>query len=162
MPRRRDPDTLDMIGFDPVGADFMVSADERRALLGLGPLCMALYYSALKPFAKGDGRVYAQSYYRLSQILMCRAEPGTGGPKPAEPSKKQLRSAIDRLETWGLVKRSGAFNEQRGVLQIWLVHGVGGTSAKSKRAGVRAGSKTAAARANASDQPELSTEQGRG
>lgn len=141
MPRRRDADTLDMFGFDPIGADFMVTADERRALLGLGPLCMALYYSCLKPFAKGNGRVYAQSYYRLAEILRHRREPGQAGRMQPDPTTKQLRGALDRLEQWGLVQRSAAENEAKGVLQIWLTHGVGGTAPRAIRAGVRAGSK---------------------
>lgn len=145
MPRKRDPDTLDLIGFDPVGDDFSVSAAERRALLGLGPLCMALYYSALKPFAKKDGRIYAQSYYRLAEILKHRREPGTGGPKQADPTKKQLRSALDALEQWGLIDRAPLYNEQRGVLQIWLRHGAGEALPESNRAGVRAGSEHAQA-----------------
>lgn len=149
MARRRDPDTADMFGFDAIGADFSVSADERRALLGLGPLCMALYYSCLKPFTKGDGRVYAQSYYRLAEILKHRRDEGAAGCPQLDPSRKQLRGAIDRLERWGLVKKNDSLNEQKGVLQIWLVHGVGGTAPDSIRAGIRAGSKTAASRASA-------------
>lgn len=140
MPRRRDPDTLDLIGFDPIGQDFSVTADERKALLGLGPLCMALYYAALKPFAQRDGRIFAASYYRLAEILKHRREPGASGPKPLDPTRKQLRSALDSLEAWGLIERPSVFNEQRGCLEIRLRMGVGGSVAASNRAGVRAGS----------------------
>lgn len=139
MTRRRIDYAIepDMFGFDAIGADFMSSAIERRALLGLGPLAMAVYWACLKPFAKGDGRVYALSYYRLLQILK-HARTGAGRPKQ-DPTLKQLRDCISALERVDLVIRDHVGNEQKGVLQIWLRHGVGGTATKRIRAGQRAG-----------------------
>ncbi|MEO8805856.1 MAG: hypothetical protein ABI433_07230 [Burkholderiaceae bacterium] len=148
MTRRLDLTTADMFGFDPIGADFTSSAQERAALFGLSCLAIALYYACLKPFAKGNGRVYAQSYYRLAQVLTHRRA-HSRGVLTEVPTKKVLRGGLDALEQAGLVIRPKAENTQKGILQIWLVHGVGGTLGDSRRAGKRAGSKTAATRMNA-------------
>lgn len=148
MTRRVDLTTPDMFGFDPIGADFTSSAQERAALLGLSCLAVALYYACLKPFAKGDGRVYAGSYYRFAQILTHR-RPNNRGVQIETPTPKVLRGGVEALERAGLVIRPKAENTQKGVLQIWLVHGVGGTFGDSRRAGRRAGSKTAASRMHA-------------
>ena len=145
---RPDLTTADMFGFDPIGADFTSSAEERAALLGLSMLAIALYYACLKPFAKGDGRVYALSYYRLAQVLTHRRA-NSRGVLTEVPTPKVLRGGLDQLERVGLVVRPKAENTQKGILQIWLVHGVGGTLGDSRRAGRRAGSKTAATRMNA-------------
>jgi len=154
MTRRRVDYSIepDMFGFDPLGHDFTVTVKERQSLLGMGPLCMALYYTCLKPFAKGNGRVYALSYYRLEQLLRHKQNAG-GGPRFEDPTVKQVRSALARLVVAGLVVKSDALNEQKGVLQIWLVHGVGGTASDSVRAGVKAGSKRPKTPMNTEDAP---------
>lgn len=147
--KRLDLTTADMFGFDPIGADFTSSAEERAALIGLSMLAIALYYACLKPFAKGDGRVYALSYYRLGQVLTHRRRCGRTGVLVEAPTPKALRGALDDLEAVDLVVRPKAENTAKGILQIWLVHGVGGTLGDSRRAGRRAGSKTAATRMHA-------------
>lgn len=138
MPRRRDTTTADMFGFDPVGHAYSVSPDENRALLGLGVLPLAVYH-VLKRYAQGNGKVIAASYYRIGQVLKHGVE-RRGGPTPADPTPKQLRGALQRLADADLVFKPDASNEQRGVLQIWVTHGVGGTAPARVRAGVRAGS----------------------
>jgi len=147
MTRRKvDPDTLDLFGFDPVGHGYSVTPDESRALLGYGPLVLALYH-VLKRFAKGNGQVVAASYYRLLQVLMHRRS--GPGRRPADPTLKEVRGALDSLVVCGLVFKPEASNEQRGILQIWVSSGVGGTATDSIRAGYRAGSNRPTSRASA-------------
>jgi hypothetical protein len=138
----------DMFGFDPIGADYLCTAEERELLQGLSLLATALYFRCLKPFTKGDGRVYAASYYRLAQILTHHRRHGRGTLFET-PTEKQLRGALDDLIDAKLAKRSSSFNEQRGVLQIWLTHGVRGTANRDYRAGNGAGSRRPARRASA-------------
>ncbi len=137
MPRRRvDSVTLDLFGFDPVGAAYAVSADENRALLGLGVLALAVYH-VLKRFARGNGKVTAASYYRLAFVLAEHAQ--GSGRRVAPPSRDQLRHALQRLQGAGLVFREAVENERRGVLEIWLPHGVGGTSSRGSGPGYSPG-----------------------
>lgn len=147
MSRRRIDYTVepDLFGFDAIGADYSVSAAERVALLGLGVLPIAVYFACLKPFTKGDGRVYALSYYRLSQILRHRRE--GAGRRLVDPTLDQLRKAIDMLESAALVRRSPVDNRAKGVLQIWVVHGVGGTATRLIDPGYSPSARTAASRA---------------
>jgi hypothetical protein len=147
MPRRKpDADTLDLFGFDPLGHAYTTTPDECRALLGRGVLALAVYH-VLKRFTQANGKVIAASYYRLGQVLAYHAE--GPGARLVDPTPKQLRGALQALVDAGLVFKPDAMNEQRGVLQIWLSCGVGGTSTRAIRAGSRAGSKRAASRANA-------------
>ena len=144
--RRPDSLTLDLFGFDPVGAGYSVTPAESRGLLGLGVLPLAVWH-VLKRFVRGDGKVYAASYYRLAFVL---SEHATGpGRRAVEPSRRQLRTALDRLQAAGLVIRPSVENERRGVLEIWLVGGVGGTVTRPIRAGYRAGSESPETRMNA-------------
>jgi hypothetical protein len=136
----------DMFGFDPIGADYLCTTAEREKLHGLSWLATALYFRGLRPFTKADGRVYAASYYRLAQILTHHRRHGRGMLHET-PTEKQLRVALDDLVDAKLVERSTEFNEVRGVLQIWLVHGVGGAPIRDYKAGYGAGSRRAAARA---------------
>lgn len=147
MPRRKpDADTLDMFGFDPLGHAYTTTPDENRALLGRGVLALAVYH-VIKRFAKGNGQVIAASYYRLAQVLAYRAE--GPGRRPADPSRDELRGALRTLAKAGLILKPDAANEQRGVLQIWVANGVGGTSARSIDPGFKPGSRRAASRASA-------------
>lgn len=148
MPRARrpDPHTLDLFGFDPVGAAYSTSADESRALLGLGVLCLAVYH-VLKRFALAEGRIPAASYYRLGQVLAYRA-PGPGR-RPPDPTRDQLRGALATLKRCGLVFTPADLNEQRGVLQIWLTHGVGVSARRRIGPGYSPGSKPRESRASA-------------
>ncbi|TXC66031.1 hypothetical protein FSC37_09230 [Piscinibacter aquaticus] len=91
---------MDLFGFDPVGADFMSSAEERSRLIGQGPLAMAIYWQGLRPFVRADGRVMALSYYRLAWVLRYAVNPKGGRPK-ASPSPRQLRTELDGLERVG-------------------------------------------------------------
>lgn len=147
MPRRQpDADTLDMFGFDPLGHAYTTTPNENRALLGRGVLPLAVYH-VLKRFAKGNGQVIAASYYRLALVLAYHVR--GPGARPADPTRKQLRGALQALVDAGLILKPDAMNEQRGVLQIWVANGVGGTATRAIRAGSRAGSRRAASRASA-------------
>ena len=148
MPRARKPDpvTVDMFGFDPVGTSYTTTADENRALLGLGPLALATYH-VLKRFALASGRVPAASYYRIGQVLAHRAQ--GPGRRQADPTRDQLRGVLARLADAGLVFMPRELNEQRGALQIHLTNGVGVIAKRRIAPGYRPGSNTPQSRASA-------------
>lgn len=129
----------DLFGFDPIGVDVLLTAEEARELLGAGVLPLAVYV-VLKRFMRSNGRVIAASYYRLSEVLKQR----NSGPgrRAAGPTLKQLRTALAQLAQRDLVTfPSTVDNRRRGVLEIWVVRGVGGTASRSIGAGFRAGSR---------------------
>lgn len=117
MPRRPDPDTLDMFGFDPVGRDYITTSDESQLLLGLGVLALAVYH-VLKRFARQSGKVTEASYWRLAQVLMHRN--ASAGRPIAPPTTKQLRTAVEALCERKLIYRKRKLNESHGVLQIFV------------------------------------------
>ena len=158
MTRRKVPSIdLDDYGFDLVGDDWSSTAAERVMLIGLDSLARDLYYTCLRPFASAKtGDVREASYYRFIQLLTPRQSPN-GGPRFPVPTKKQLRSALQRLEAFGVVKLFLASSMRDGALQIRVVRRFGVVSSDSVRAGVRAGSKSAATRANARLKAELHT-----
>lgn len=118
MPRRAvDTDTLDLFGFDPVGRDYITTAEESELLLGLGALALAVYH-VLKRFARQSGKVTEASYWRLAQVLMHR-QAGAGRPI-APPTQKQLRTAVQALCERKLIYRKRKLNESNGVLQIFV------------------------------------------
>lgn len=146
MARRRAVNVADLFGFDPVGHGYHTGPDESRALLGHGPLALAVYH-VLKRFARSNGKVIAASWYRIGEVL---AHQATGpGRRLVDPTTKELRGAVDRLQAAGLVHRRTVDNRREGVLEIWLTVGVGGTLTPRIGAGYRAGSDTKETRASA-------------
>lgn len=139
--RRRDHELIeDLFGFDPIGAEVVVSPDEARKLLGAGVLPLALYV-VLKRYMRSNGRVIAASYYRFAEVLKQR----NSGPgrRAAGPTRDQLRNALVQLARRDLVSTPAVENMRRGVLEIWIVRGVGGTASRSIGPGFRPGSRAA-------------------
>ena len=138
--RRRDAELIaDLFGFDPVGVDVILSAEEARELLGAGVLPLALY-AVLKRFMRSNGKVIAASYYRFSEVL--RQRHLGPGRRAAAPTRDQLRVALATLKARELIAVSSVENMRRGVLEIWVLRGVRGNAPKTNAPGFRPGSRT--------------------
>lgn len=117
MATRPDQLTPDLFGFDPVGRDYITTAEESELLLGLGALALAVY-QVLKRSCRESGKVTAASYWRLGQVLMYRSQ--GAGRRPTEPTRDQLRTAVEALCERKLIYRKRKLNERNGVLQIFV------------------------------------------
>lgn len=117
MATRPDQLTPDLFGFDPVGRDYITTAEESELLLGLGVLALAVYH-ALKRFSRESGKVTAASYWRLGQVLMYRHE--GSGRRPVAITQRQLRTTVQALCERKLIYRKRKLNESHGVLQIFM------------------------------------------
>ena len=111
-----DPDDY---GFDVAGKSFKVTSRELLMLVGVDTITCALYMRCLKPFADRYGAVRAASFYRFLQILKVVQSPG-GGQRLPEPTRKQLRRALDRLRQAKLITMRDDANQGERVLKIWL------------------------------------------
>lgn len=80
------------------------------------PIAVHLYLLLLVQMQYTDGH-FLGTYARLMD-LMTPPEPERGRRR-AGPTYKQLRTALDALESVKLVRRDGA-NEAQGQLRLWL------------------------------------------
>lgn len=115
-PPKVDPDDY---GFNVAGKGFRVTPRELLLLLGLDTISCAVYMRCLKPFADRAGAVRNASYYRFLQILGVVQSP-EGGPRLPEPTKDQLRRALERLLQVGLITNYTEANRAGKALQIRL------------------------------------------
>lgn len=132
MTRRKHPppsvDTDDY-GFNVSGKGFRVTPRELEQLLGQDTVTCALYMRCLKPFADRTGHVQNASYYRFLQLLKVVQSP-CGGQRLPEPTLKQLRRALERLQQAGLITTYPDANRNERALQI-RVQSASGRSVKA-------------------------------
>lgn len=127
MTRRKHPPPAvdpDDYGFSVAGKGFRVTPKELLLLLGLDTVSCALYMRCLKPFADRSGAVRSTSYYRFLEVLKVTQSPA-GGARLPQPTKDQLRRALERLQQAGLVTNYAAANRADRALQIRLTQAPG-------------------------------------